>query len=198
MNRLLLLLLASSAYAEERSAVHVVIMAPKSIKGGSGTVVHSARGESFVLTNKHVVEDIGTSKVMVITHDDTPFKAEVLNLADRADLAMLRVKGELVAAKIAETVPPTGTVLHQWGYSGWQRNRKEGPTHPDQRATVAGVPVFYVAIDQQQGDSGAGQFDKSGKLVAVNWGGRIDGGVPFGSSVGLAEVRAFVAEVVGR
>lgn len=156
------------------------------IDNGSGTVVWSGDGRSFVLTNEHVAPDPGRRCEVVLDGHTHP--ARWLRSDARADLALLLVDTELPAAEIASEIPARGTTLRQWGFPPASRcGRRPGPSSAS-AGRRAGLDVFETTIRSESGDSGSGVFEPSGKLVAVCWGGS------YGHEccVSLAVVRAFL------
>jgi hypothetical protein len=147
---------------------------------GSGTVVACEGGRCLVLTNAHVVPGAGArvavaaggrqyrakylagSKVTTWDNGDGTGGMEI----DGPDLALLTVEAELPAAELAAAAPGKGERLRQWGYAG--RGAAEGPREKSGRVTdPAGM---WGPLDQRPGDSGAGLFDDSGRLVGVSHG----------------------------
>lgn len=135
---------------------------------GTGAVVHAAAGRSLVVTNHHVVP---AAAPVSVAHGGKTYPARVLGYAPDGDLALLEVLAPLPAAALGDD-PAPGTAVTHWGLSSGK-----------QRGTVRGyesmaVPSLgwsgSVAVGDYAtapGDSGAGLFDDSGRLVAVLWGG---------------------------
>jgi serine protease Do len=66
---------------------------------GTGVIVSS---EGHILTNNHVVD--GAEEVVVQLHDDREFKASVVGVDPKTDLAVLRIEaGDLVAARLGDS-----------------------------------------------------------------------------------------------
>jgi serine protease Do len=70
---------------------------------GSGTVIGTAKGYSFVLTCHHVIE--GSDTIAVVAPGDKPMPAFVERDSADRDLALLAVKASLPALPIAATPP---------------------------------------------------------------------------------------------
>lgn len=164
----------------------------KGIHGGSGTVVACEDGKSLVLTNRHVVDNPGSASITV---KDKTYAATVLAMDSKADLAILLVKAELPVVEIAESEPATGEPVRQWGRD-WHGQGKPIFKTGKYIGVTAGVRTdgsaytYETTIDSISGDSGCGIFDRTGRLVAVNWG---RPNVGHGQlAVGLKDVVAFL------
>jgi S1-C subfamily serine protease len=132
---------------------------------GSGTVVRSTSASgSMILTNRHVVNDGVTFKVVTSTGREIPAELRFYDQNLDVDLAMLWVKEQLPAVQTGP-LPPEGRPLYQIGYPHGQ-----GPLIQICTARLVGTRVITEAVTQQ-GHSGGGVFDDQGRLVAVIWGG---------------------------
>jgi S1-C subfamily serine protease len=201
---LALLLLAGPLYAApEDSAVQVYFMKfqkdPDSGRAGvvggwgSGTVIKSDRGRSWVLTNRHVAP--GKGGTPFVLHRDHSYPAVWIAADDRYDLALVRIDATLPVVDLADDEPEPGTVLRQWGFP------KGGPVQPKTGKALGwigykndmGERMFSAEMSVQPGDSGCLLINPHGKGVAVCCAGQ-------GSSpehelcVPLKPVRAFLAK----
>jgi S1-C subfamily serine protease len=201
---LALLLLAGPLYAgPEESAVQVYFMKFQKESGsgraevvggwGSGTVVKSARGRSWVLTNRHVAP--GKGGTPFVLHNDVSYPAVWVAADDRYDLALVRVDADFPAVSLADEEPTAGTLLRQWGYP------QGGPVRPKSGKALgwlgykndAGAPMFSAQIGVQPGDSGCLLVNPDGKGVAVCCAGHSDGR-EHELCVPLKAVRAFLGK----
>jgi S1-C subfamily serine protease len=135
---------------------------------GTGTVVASREGRSFVLTCWHVCPS-GRGFVFVRV-GEVDYPAEWLGADETADLAMLRVRAVLPAVAVADKGPKAGDELRQWGYTkGGPANPKTGKVEEWGRATIDGweYDVMIARVPADFGDSGSGVFDAAGKLAGV-------------------------------
>jgi S1-C subfamily serine protease len=158
--------------------------------GGSGTCVRSGK-VSLVLTNAHVVEGGPGEPWAVDTTDGRSFAAAVAEVCPFADLALVRVDGELPAVELADE-DPTGTSIRRWGFPLGRLTPKGGRLLGLTGGFLPGranCPVAEIDEPSVSGDSGSGLFDPRGRLVGVVWG----GGPGRSSTVPLAEVRRFLA-----
>lgn len=143
---------------------------------GTGSVVWSEAGKSFIVTNKHVVVGKRSPDGMTVTVNATgkTYPARFVDWSAEGDVALLEVDSELPAVVIGwnpsigertthygnRTGPQVGTVR------GFEETATSGNgTHPWAGWIMRGTHVGA------SGDSGAGVFNDRGELVAVLWGG---------------------------
>src|SRR5687767_11465133 len=114
--------LALQAADPEASAVQVhrvnfekFAAAPTVVRAGngSGTVVKSEGGRSWVLTNRHVAPSNGAHFFVLV--GDRSYPAEWLAADPGHDLALLVIAAELPAVTLADKAPATGTAVRQFG-----------------------------------------------------------------------------------
>jgi S1-C subfamily serine protease len=187
---------------ENRAAVALVVAQfdDGSSFSGTGFVVRSSSGESFIVTNRHLVTTGGTrSKQLSVVLDGSAqnYRAEIVSVHGSADLALLRVRSPrklptvrgLAAANalLSEGAPvamlgyPLGLDLQMGG--DWH---EVGVSATSMQGTVSRVLPTLVQVDGYgaQGSSGSPIFDAKGNVVAVLYGserdsaGRIIYGVP--------------------
>jgi S1-C subfamily serine protease len=204
---LILLLLAGPLYAgPEESAVQVYFMQFQKDQGtgradvvggwGSGTVIKSEHGKSWVLTNRHVAP--GKGGTPFVLKGDVSYPAVWIAADERYDLALVRVDAELPAVALADQEPAEGTLLRQWGYP------RGGPVRPKSGKALgwigykndAGAPLFSAEIAVQPGDSGCLLVNPDGKGVAVCCAGHGDGR-DHELCVPLKGVRGFLTKHLG-
>jgi hypothetical protein len=186
----LLAVLATVAHAADpvRSTVKVVCYRGDITENGSGTVVYSSGGKSLVLTNRHVCPD-ADCEIDVYSKGNI-YEGRWLGVADRGDLAVLEIGVELPAAPLAERPPANGDRLDRWGYPNGRRQKaKQGRFSFD-----VGFDDRYgrarmdsVSVPSVKGESGSGEFNERGELVAVVFGGNNES-----LCVGLEDVRRCV------
>lgn len=166
--------LAGPVAAEPEDAAVKVIRTGARDGVGSGTVIHTGKNGSFVLTNWHVAPD-GTSK-FTVQSGGQEYPAHWVAADDRTDLALLRVDARLAAIGLADDLPGVGTELRQWGCSrGGPPKAKAGRLLAETARAVVWTPFGYVTtadtcrvgIRPELGDSGAGLVSPDGRLVAV-------------------------------
>ena len=187
---------------ENRAAVALVVAQfdDGSSFSGTGFVVRSSSGESFIVTNRHLVTTGGTrSKHLSVVLDGSAqnYRAEIVSVHGSADLALLRVRSArklptvrgLAAADVllSEGAPvamlgyPLGLDLQMGG--DWH---EVGVSATSMQGTISRVLPTLVQVDGYgaQGSSGSPIFDARGNVVAVLYGserdsaGRIIYGVP--------------------
>jgi thiol-disulfide isomerase/thioredoxin len=132
---------------------------------GSGTVVRSGGGTSLVLTCWHLfATGVGT---LTVTHEGKVYPAAVHSADKDAafgdGLVLVAVGAELPAAEIADTDDVKGYLRI------WSANGAKGGLFSRLRS-MAGYPLMESGIPSRSGDSGAGVFDASGKVVGVIFG----------------------------
>jgi hypothetical protein len=174
-------------YKAPDCCVKVVATRPDGSSGcGSGTVLVRPPGESDrVLTARHVAE--GGGRLEVVCGSRT-LPATVVALCAESDLALLGVAEPLPYALVADRPAGHGDPVRTWGFGG---GRGCKPT-----AGVATGPES-AASPTQPGDSGAGVFDRDGKLVGVHVAGNsYRGPGTAGYRVPLAAVKKFLAEAM--
>ncbi len=181
---------ASAASTSNAPACCVKVLAVEpgaaSIRCGSGTVLKRPPGESDrVLTARHVV--LGAGAVRVVCGGKV-LPATVVAVSKDADLALLGVGEALSYTVLADAEPAVGEPVETWGFGGGGGCR---PT-----VGVATGPETAVA-PTQPGDSGAGVFDKAGRLVGVHVAGdSAFGPGRLGVRIPLTVVKKFLAEAM--
>jgi S1-C subfamily serine protease len=161
-----LFLLAGVAHAgPEDSECRVRHNAGPFIDSGSGTVIWSDQDTSYVLTAWHVVPD--DRSWIRIVHRGKEYPARRFAFDANVDIACLEVKASLPAVKIAKADPAIDETLHQWGH----------PHAVEKAVHKTGGIVRFLRMDGydrlltraavEEGDSGCGVFDTSGRLVGV-------------------------------
>ena len=145
----------------------------KSTSLGSGFIINSnGKGESYVVTNNHVIKD--ADEITVILQDDTRLEAELVGRDKRTDLAVLKVKtdkklpsltfGNSDAARVGDWVIAIGNPFGLGGtvtagiVSARGRDINSGP-YDDFIQTDASI---------NRGNSGGPMFNLDGKVIGIN------------------------------
>jgi S1-C subfamily serine protease len=201
---LLLSPLASLAGPDEAVKIANVLEAAETKDGagalvsgwGSGTVVQCKEGWAYILTNKHVAPDRGD--YLFVWKDGKSYRAEWVAADSEADLALIRIRAKLPAAKLAGAVPKVGEECQQWGFPGAGRMRaKSGQAR--ERGSVKDTSYketdkydpLIVGYQAEHGESGSGVFNEAGELVGVCY--RLFVDHPgYAGCVRLADVRRFL------
>ena len=170
---------------------------------GSGTVIRSEGGRSWVLTCWHVCPNkFGECRVIT---PDADYRAEWVAVDDYADLALLVIKASLPAAELADEWPRPGKPVYIYGHEGGgpQVPRSGIAFVPGAREWVA-TPFGYLQIGPatdwigprpERGASGCAVLDVTGRVVGVVWGKNLRPDDPRGGlAVGLPDVRRFLAK----
>ena len=132
----------------------------------SGAVLVSADG--LALTNYHVIETIGESKLMAM---DSLGKAhrivEVLAGSKERDIALIRVEGQgFPAVKIAAAAPPAGDDLRMMHHSEL-RFFTYDRGYVMRYTMVGKQPWMQVSAEYAPGGSGCGLFNRQHELVGL-------------------------------
>ena len=144
---------------------------------GSGIVVTS---DGYILTNRHVVE--GSSGLTVALRDGSEHPAEIVEISDTTDLALLRIAasglaaatiGDASAIKVGQTAIAIGSPLGTYT----ETVTRGIISATDRDITVAdeqtGRPIELTGLIQtdaaiNEGNSGGPLLDASGAVIGVN------------------------------
>jgi len=173
---------------------------------GSGVVVRSAAGESYVLTCRHVVPDGGHALNVVA---DRPVAAELVATDDRCDLALLRVGAGLEpVAQLAESAPAVGGPVTFAGFPGNAFCSTAGSVSRERSPHMVRTPFGVVTLFEDllvnavacPGNSGGPVYDGTGRLCGIVHSRCLNGtqGVPPAVCVGLCDVRRFLSPYLGK
>jgi len=174
---------------EDDATFRPTVMVRKGASLGTGTVIASVEGETLVLTAWHVVEDPGPLHVDLFRFNlglertanskgfPRPLKASIVARDRDADLAVLRIVGQLAIPYVARMAedgesPPPGTPVTSIGFD---RGRKLVGSSTRVRKVEridmerGGGVRSFLATDHppELGRSGGGLFRADGALVGV-------------------------------
>ncbi len=140
---------------------------------GSGFIIdYRANGDTFVVTNNHVIQD--ADEVYVVLHDDTRMKAEIVGRDGRTDLAVLKVHadhklpavpfGDSAASRVGDWVVAIG---NPFGLGG---TVTAGIISARGRDINAGPYDNFIQTDASinRGNSGGPMFNMKGEVIGIN------------------------------
>jgi S1-C subfamily serine protease len=135
---------------------------------GSGFIV---TGDGYVVTNRHVVN--GCQSISVRTDSTTTFRAQVIALHSRDDLAVIRAEGEfdaIAAFRAGNPVRPGDDVVAV-GFPLAGLLADEASVTTGSVNALAGIhndpAILQMSAPVQQGSSGGPLFDSSGNVVGI-------------------------------
>jgi serine protease Do len=133
---------------------------------GSGFIVGA---DGVILTNAHVVD--GAQEVMVKLTDRREFKAKVIGLDKRSDVAVLRIEASgLPTVKLGE---PSALSVGEWVLAigspfGFENTATSGIVSAKSRALDGYVPFIQTDVAVNPGNSGGPLFNLKGEVVGIN------------------------------
>ena len=154
---------------------------------GSGIIVRKTGSTVYVLTNKHVVES--ATEISVKLHDQRTFKAKVVGIDPRKDLAVVSFESKeaLPVAELGNSseLEPGDLVLAVGNPFGFESSITMGIVSAVGRSAPSEQSQYtdYIQTDAaiNQGNSGGALVDIRGRVVGVNtW-----IAAPNGGSVGV-------------
>jgi S1-C subfamily serine protease len=140
---------------------------------GTGTVIHSSRGQSTILTCAHLFKEVGENAAIIVdvfqNGEVLKYPATVLGGDHDSDIAFLQIQNvsplpvaplaESTSAQKSETVfsigCSSGDLPTRLNMSVVEINRYEGPEN------------ILCTIDPTQGRSGGGLFNAGGQVIGV-------------------------------
>ncbi|HVN26606.1 MAG TPA: trypsin-like peptidase domain-containing protein [Candidatus Paceibacterota bacterium] len=148
------------------------------VGGGSGFIISS---DGLILTNKHVVSDIGAS-YSVLTNDGKTYDATVLARDPSQDLAVLKIKasglptvtlGDSGSLELGQSAIAIGNALGQFSntvsvgvVSGLERTVTAAAPDTGAEETIAGVIQTDAAINP--GNSGGPLLNLQGQVIGID------------------------------
>ena len=149
---------------------------------GSGVIIST---DGTILTNHHVVE--GAKEVMVTLADKTEYKARVLGLDPKTDLAVLKIESDrpLPAATMgdSERLKVGDWVVAIGNPFGLSHTVTSGIVSAKGRVIGAGPYDDFIQTDASinPGNSGGPLFNMNGEIVGIN-----TAIIPYGQGIGFA------------
>ena len=140
---------------------------------GTGTVIHSSRGQSTILTCAHLFKEVGANSAIIVDVFENgkvlKYPATILGGDHDSDIALLQIQNVsvLTVAPLAETTSAknsdavcsigcsNGDLPTRLNMSVVDINRYEGPEN------------ILCTIDPTQGRSGGGLFNAEGQVIGV-------------------------------
>jgi len=183
----LLILLLGSGIARaapwDEAAVRIIAYHANYQALGSGVIIGANGNTGVVLTACHVIE--GPCEIVVFRRDGHGYRARLIALNARADLAALLIKdtGDLPIVSISQRLTREAIMA---GYGGGNRLILQRGQYL--RSYDGGdTQITFRPVD---GDSGAGVFALDGSLEGIVWGRGEEGG----TCVGLGLIHQFLAD----
>lgn len=135
---------------------------------GSGFIVDAS---GIVLTNAHVVKD--ASEVQVKLTDRREFKARVLGVDERTDVAVLRIDADhLPTVQLGDSsrLRPGSWVVAIGSPFGFENTVTSGIVSAKARSLPGdgAVPFIQTDVAVNPGNSGGPLFDLNGRVVGIN------------------------------
>ncbi len=205
--------------AQDHSTVSAMILSQNKHSGGSGVIIQSSPGESFLLTNKHVCEVVQNGG-WVKTHD-AEVQVAAYKLYKKHDLCLIKVATDLGAGVILAPYdadlysesdvaghPALLPMILTKGHFTEKQDvnvmvgvkpctGKESDEEALSCMFMGGVPILKTFPSQvvssliMPGSSGSGVFDSKGYLVALIFAGSSQG-LSYGNIVPYKYLRDFL------
>lgn len=139
-----------------------------SMSQGSGFFIDEA---GYILTNAHVVK--GGDEITVSTTEQKEYKAELIGLDERTDVALLKIKNpDSPAAKIGDSdqVEVGNWVLAIGSPFGFDYTATKGIVSAVSRSLPDGTYVPFIQTDAavNPGNSGGPLFNLDGEVIGIN------------------------------
>ena len=133
---------------------------------GSGFIV---AGDGLILTNAHVVD--GAQEVTVKLTDRREFKARVVGLDKRADVAVLKI--DAAGLPVVKLGDPAATSVGDWVLAigspfGFENTATSGIVSAKSRALEGYVPFIQTDVAVNPGNSGGPLFNLKGEVIGIN------------------------------
>lgn len=138
--------------------------------GGSGFIIDN---NGYIITNNHVVS--GADEIIVKTHDDKEYEAEIVGTDKKTDIALIKLKNfdsDLPHAKLGDSdkLQVGEWVLAIGNPFGLQETVTAGIVSAKERSIGAGPYDDFIQTDASinPGNSGGPLFNLDGEVVGVN------------------------------
>lgn len=173
----------------------VTIFTPEGL--GTGFVVKSEDGLSWIATNFHVVSDRrgGPERDIVVIQNGSKWHAELERLSEEVDLAIVRIRADLPALALAYGVgsdPHVGDWVLAYG-------SPEGLQGTATVGIISALRSGWVQTDAQinHGNSGGPLVDGEGRVIGITSLGFASGGSGLGFAVDAKELCPLLAGIAG-
>lgn len=141
---------------------------PQPVRGeGSGFII---RPDGLILTNAHVVN--GASEVTVRLTDRREFRAKVIGIDTKADIAVIKInaKGSLPTVKLGDS---SNLKVGEWVLAigapfGFANSATAGIVSAKGRVLEGYVPFIQTDVPINPGNSGGPLFNMRGEVVGIN------------------------------
>jgi len=128
------------------------------------------RADGYVLTNEHAIA--GSDDVSVKLGDGRRFKARVVGVDKRTDVALLKIEAAAlpVAAVSSRTVLCPGEAVAALGSPlGFEQSVTAGVVSASPRfLNGGGIPLIQTDVALNPGSSGGPMFDRAGEVIGMN------------------------------
>jgi serine/threonine protein kinase len=191
------LLLPTKSFAEDvpanvvkvRDSVYRVLCSDEEwYYSGSGFLIHSDEGSSYVVTNHHVIEDVIAESIVVVDHNGIEIPAEIAVDDIDHDLCVLKTKTPLINSQplILSTTPAmVGSSVYALGFPGAGDYLLDDYAYQIEDVTLTdgivssvkeasiiqgGKMVTYLQMNAaiNPGSSGGPLVDSDGRVVGIN------------------------------
>ena len=164
---------------------------------GTGFVVKSEDGVSWIATNFHVVSHRrgGLEREIVVKQSGSKWDAELERWSEESDLAIVRIQATLPALDLAYGVgsePHVGDWVVAYGSpAGLQGTATMG--------IISALRPGWIQTDAQinQGNSGGPLVDRDGRVVGITSLGFVSGGSGLGFAVDARKLCPLLAGITG-
>jgi S1-C subfamily serine protease len=173
----------------------VTIFTPEGL--GTGFVVKSEDGLSWIATNFHVVSDHrgGPERDIVVIQNGSKWHADLERLSEEVDLAIVRIQAVLPALDLANGAasdPHVGDWVLAYG-------SPEGLQGTATVGIISALRSGWVQTDAQinHGNSGGPLVDGDGRVIGITSLGFASGGSGLGFAVDAKELCPLLAGIAG-
>jgi hypothetical protein len=166
----------SAAVEEAQKSVVQLLDAKTNRPVGSGVIVNSTNGKTFISTNDHVVQE--NTAVKVVMPDGNTFTATVRpERVSGADLALVQLSRDGYANNVAKLQekgrdPAVGSAVYSVGYPYSEQDKvvRQAAVLTNQDVVQDGIKLSFAAPKNtlEKGMSGGGTFNDKGVFVGIN------------------------------